>query len=274
MPVDSLQPTDPAYQPARDRPATPGFCTRPFGLNITISVPGLSLFGRSIIKFAHDRTVRSSSLSARSCINMRKEMSIAFQQPRVHRGWLNLVRSLSLYPFIQRLILYQFDPITVPVRRVKPAYYHALKRVQNAGPVHPRNEHKEEIPQAPGLPDDHTSCRSPITSPSGMRYCVRSLKQCSFIRFPGLTRSLDGADTRFISPLDPHSRCSPIPNVGALPTHDVHLWQYMQKANNEFEELKKHLRCIKVLVFRLLVTSCRLILSVIWHITVCAFPIS
>ena len=47
----------------------------------------------------------------------------------------------------------------------------------------------------------------------------------------------------------------------------------MQKANDEFEELKEHLRRIKVLMFRWLMTSCCLILSVVWHIIVCAFPI-
>ena len=56
--------------------------------------------------------------------------------------------------------------------------------------------------------------------------------------------------------------------------HDLHLWQQMQKANDEFEEFKEHLRRIKLLLFRLLATTCRLILSVVWYITVCTFPIS
>lgn len=46
----------------------------------------------------------------------------------------------------------------------------------------------------------------------------------------------------------------------------------MQIASDEFEEFKEHLRRIMVLLFRWLATGCHLILAVIWHITVCAFP--
>jgi hypothetical protein len=69
-------------------------------------------------------------------------------------------------------MFYQFDSIAVPVRRAKPAYYHALKRVQNVGAVHPPNSPKEEIPQAPRIPEDNTNSRSPITSPCGMRFVL------------------------------------------------------------------------------------------------------
>jgi hypothetical protein len=175
--------------------------------------------------------------------------------------------------FIRYLISYKSDSMAVPVRRAIPAYYRSFKSVRNVYPCDPQNNHEGILSRIKGSPVSHTKSRSHFISPSGMRF-VFSYKYRPK-RFLGLATSQEEAKTHHRLTSDPFcAQYNDIPGVDALPMYDPQLWRRLQKASDDFEELKEHFRCIKELMSNWLETSYRLILSFIWYIIVCALSAS
>ena len=90
------------------------------------------------------------------------------------------------------------------------------------------------------------------------------------MRFSGVAIPCEETDTRYRF----RPQYSYIPAVDDFLAHDPYLWKRLQKAGDEFEEFKDHLRRIKTLTFNWLVTSYLLILFFTWCIIVRAFSAS
>jgi hypothetical protein len=135
-------------------------------------------------------------------------------------------------------------------------------------PGHPQSNHEEILSRATGALISYTNNRSYNVSPSCMSFVFPN--KCPLMRFSGVAIPCEETDTRYRF----RPQYSYIPAVDDFLAHDPYLWKRLQKAGDEFEEFKDHLRRIKTLTFNWLVTSYLLILFFTWCIIVRAFSAS